>query len=810
MAFLLLLYDDYESLTLFQKIDKSDILKCIIHGKPVLSKYPPDVRKFCFALNYHSPAAYRIVRDHFEKRLPHPKTLTAWLSESDINGEHGIRDETTKRLAGFVKELQDETGEQLICSVILDEMYIRKQLYWDQSKYEFAGFPTYEYVAHSTVGIAPKRRNKGGTGGTLINDGTTGRVTRASERTTKQHINTEKDILDADEFDMTEPTETDKKKEKVKSPLATRALVFMLSAINKMFEFPVGYHFVNGLGSEGLTELVKEVIVKVSACGVKISNLTFDGAKENVKMCENLGANLDPLSDRFKPFFLSPYDESCIYVIMDASHMEKLLRNLLGNHKVLFDENDEQIEWSYFSDLQELSKHGKLLTHKLTRKHTEEWLRNKMNVRLASETFSTTVADSFQIMREKEHPKFVNSYPTEKFTRMADRMFDILNSRDTRHSNMYKQPLNPENKTAIFEFIERSKISLKGLKMNVVRKRKGVEKTEKVNVLKTINRTPIVGFLANLTNVPLMYAQYVERSENDQHLKKMTHFRTYALSQDRLELMFAKVRARNGHNDNPNCVQFKGAYRRILANIEINPPASSNCMMFDPIDLHMFAPQSNVYSVSSRRPKIDIISDDVFQSNLKRFEEEEEEKMLESLSDLSGMNETTHLLEGFADTSIAYASKLIEESIAAGDFKCDCCVSVFAENEKLNNRSICLIPTKTPCESTYYICRIADKHINLYKHNNLNDLNSLNKQGKQNNFDFRVLYYKIFNNIDYDKIYAKSDFKDHEQHRFYLVKMIVRNYLQIKTAQISRNITYEQYNKIIRAKLTKWIHFQGQ
>lgn len=227
-------------------------------------------------------------------------------------------------------------------------------------------------------------------------------------------------------------------------------------------------------------------------------------------------------------------------------------------------------------------------------------------------------------------------------------------------------------------------------------------------------------------------------------------------------------------------------------------------MMFDSIDVHMLTPQSNVYTVSSRRPKINILSDDIFQRNLKRFEEQEENlENLESLSDISGMKTTTHLLEGFADTSIAYASKLIEESIAAGNFSCDCCKFVFVENTKLIDRSICLIPSKTPCESTYYICRIADKYINMYKHNPI-------EQGMENNFDFKVLYYKIFNSIEYNRIYPESDFKDHEHHKFYLVKMIVQNYLHIKTAQISRNITYEQYNKIMRSKLTKWIHFEGQ
>lgn len=270
-------------------------------------------------------------------------------------------------------------------------------------------------------------------------------------------------------------------------------------------------------------------------------------------------------------------------------------------------------------------------------------------------------------------------------------MFDILNSRDR---NIFKRPLNHDNQHETYEFIEQSKLYLKGLKMNQVRRSEGIQRIAKINVLNTINKTPIVGFLVNLTNIPLMYKRYVEGDENGTAWK-MTHFRTFALSQDRLELFFAKIRSRNGHNNNPNCSQFKGAYRRLLTNIEIQPPSSTNCMMFDKGDLHHFAPQSNVFTVSSRRPKLDILSDEKFQANLQRFEEQEESlETISDLADLAGMIDSTHLLEGFADTSIAYASKLIEESIEDGVFHCDCCRKIFSENVKMNAQLTCLIPAK--------------------------------------------------------------------------------------------------------------------
>lgn len=134
----------------------------MVYGQPILTKYPAEVRKFCYAMNYHSPAAYRIVRNQFDKCLPHPKTLTTWLQESDINGEHGIREETMKRLARFVKDLKDSTGEQLICTLMLDEMHIRKQVYWDQNKFEYTGYPTYPSNENDKTNVnendAPRRR----------------------------------------------------------------------------------------------------------------------------------------------------------------------------------------------------------------------------------------------------------------------------------------------------------------------------------------------------------------------------------------------------------------------------------------------------------------------------------------------------------------------------------------------------------------------------------------------------------------------------------------------------------------------------
>lgn len=304
-----------------------------------------------------------------------------------------------KRLKTFVDELKQK-GENLTCALMVDEMYIRKQVYYDVHSYEYIGYPTYPPSSASEF-ISFDDMKKLGNKDETENNGSS-------------------DVVD----------EPSKKKP---SLLATRALVFMLSGVNKKFHFPVVYHFVKGVKSKDLYELTRDVIMNVSEQGVVISNLTFDGAKTNFAMCNFLGANLNASSDEFQPYFPNPFDNSkIIYIIADPSHMLKLMRNLLGNHKILLDDNENKIKWSFFDDLQKNSTKGDLLTHKLTKKHTDEWVRNKMNVRLACETYSESVANSMKMLRISKHPQFQDSEPTERFTDIMDKAFDILNSVNSR------------------------------------------------------------------------------------------------------------------------------------------------------------------------------------------------------------------------------------------------------------------------------------------------------------------------------------------------------------------------------------------
>lgn len=306
-----------------------------------------------------------------------------------------------------------------------------------------------------------------------------------------------------------------------------------------------------------------------------------------------------------------------------------------------------------------------------------------------------------------------------------------------------------------------------------------------------------------------MYAQYVENE------KLMTQINTYAFSQDHIEMLHAKIRSRNGHNSNPNVSQFIGSFRRLQCNLDIKAPESANCMSFDPTGTQLLAPQSNVYFISSRRPKLDIMNDETFKRNLDDQYDQilEEYGETEAFCEVEGLEMSAHAVDGIAGASIAYIARIIEKKIETQTFYCDCCKIVFSENIKLIDRSIHIVESKRPCASTFYICKIADRFIKLYrpKHfhsNSLSNGDNINETSQPK--DFRVLYYMIFNEINFDTIFTQSDFVNHEEHKIHLVKCIVQEYIRIKTVHMSKQITLSQYDQILRTKLSRWIHFCGQ
>lgn len=114
-------------------------MDCLKNGKPD-QKYSENVRQFCIALNYYSPAAYRYVRSVFADNLPHPRTMRLWLHS--VDGSPGITNESLVTLENKFKENDENGGREHLVALIKDEMYIKKKIEYNAENHKFGGFVT--------------------------------------------------------------------------------------------------------------------------------------------------------------------------------------------------------------------------------------------------------------------------------------------------------------------------------------------------------------------------------------------------------------------------------------------------------------------------------------------------------------------------------------------------------------------------------------------------------------------------------------------------------------------------------------------
>ena len=88
---------------------------------------------------------------------------------------------------------------------------------------------------------------------------------------------------------------------------------------------------------------------------------------------------------------------------------------------------------------------GLNLGNKLSSNHLK-FQKHKMNVRLAAQTLSSSVANAIEFLdKSSQLPTFCDSHGTVKFIRTIDRVFDMLNSRNPIAKG-FKTPLRPNSK----------------------------------------------------------------------------------------------------------------------------------------------------------------------------------------------------------------------------------------------------------------------------------------------------------------------------------------------------------------------------
>ena len=348
--------------------------------------------------------------------------------------------------------------------------------------------------------------------------------------------------------------------------LASEAVVFLLVGARTHWKCPIGYFLADKMSSRTQAKLVQLALEKAAEAGLRVWSVTTDGTSVNIGMFTELGCNFTTSFDSMVTKFKHPTENYYVYAVLDPCHMLKLARNALASLTSFVDKEKNLITWNLLQALNTIqSSEGFTMANKFSTKHLK-FEKHKMNVQLAAQTLSSSVADAIEFLASSQEykNKFPNSKGTIKFIRIIDQLFDILNSRNPVGKG-FKQPLRPESKETWEEILTSTAQYLLSLRTN----------SQVSQLLSTHGRkTFVIGFVMTIKSTIAMASEMFTMENPFKYLL------TYKFSQDHIEILFSCIRARGGWNNNPNCLQLKYAIRKMLLRNAVSASKNGNCLAF--------------------------------------------------------------------------------------------------------------------------------------------------------------------------------------------------------------------------------------
>ena len=135
--------------------------------------------------------------------------------------------------------------------------------------------------------------------------------------------------------------------------------------------------------------------------GLRVWSVTSDGTSTNLIMLKSLGCKFTNSFETVLTKFKHPTMDYFVYCTLDACHMIKLARNALGDLGCFKTANGKLIEWQFIKNLIELQiEEGFDIANKLNSDHLN-WQRQKIKVKLAAQTFSSSTAAALQFLQQK-------------------------------------------------------------------------------------------------------------------------------------------------------------------------------------------------------------------------------------------------------------------------------------------------------------------------------------------------------------------------------------------------------------------------
>ena len=173
---------------------------------------------------------------------------------------------------------------------------------------------------------------------------------------------------------------------------AKEAIVFMLVGVTGHWKAPIGYFFTKRLSAEGQKQLLFHALSLLAERNIGIRTVVMDGHGTNVGMFGLLGGSFQETnSTGMKTSFCDPATGREVYVMFDACHMLKLIRNMLHSYGNI-QSADGQVSWNYIAMLHKHQQADELrLANRLSESHVS-FADCKMRVSTAAQTLSRSAS----------------------------------------------------------------------------------------------------------------------------------------------------------------------------------------------------------------------------------------------------------------------------------------------------------------------------------------------------------------------------------------------------------------------------------
>jgi hypothetical protein len=562
------------------------------------------------------------------------------------------------------------------------------------------------------------------------------------------------------------------------SEIATDAIVVLLVGINKIFKVPIGYFFVKGTTAVQKSRLVTEALSLVHETGVEVKSLTCDGVKANLAMAEELGCCLDP--ENLQTSFLDPSTGQNIAFFADPCHMIKLVRNAFSDYQYFIDEFQREIKFDFIQKLHALQDEELFyLANRLRANHI--YYKTKiMNVKLAAQLFSASVAESLLFCKNiLKMADFRDAEATANFIKLINDLFDILDSRTRSYG--FKRALNEENYQTAFNRLQEARQVLLHLYIDVESKRIGVVRK---NLLDSPRYTGFLGLLICIESTQALFQDLVLQG-------KLKYLPMHKISQDHIEILFSVIRSHGGYNDNPTARQFEAIYKKLLIHTELQTTsAGTNCIPLEKITI------LNCSSAIEKINKTVIIRGEEDELKSVTITSQTEDNILDDI-------ESQVFISPFGEKVIEYVAGFSAFS-AAKVVKCATCLKGILGPANTGS----LIYQKSKGYLTYAsksviaLCHACEKEIRKNLSNNRRLNSKVTSQFIVTNALKHFLGKELFAGIG-DHAYDNGVVN----HNLELANLIMEKYTNVRLSYISKKVDPQ---KCIRHVYNKLIHFKNQ